>query len=39
VKLLATYRGSEAQRFALEPPPYNAEADEVGRKKLGRWEE
>jgi len=43
VRHIATYRGAEAQRYALEPPPYGAgwpevayEADvnEVGRKKL-----
>jgi len=71
MKLQATYRGAEAQSFALEPPPlgadwpevayeadviyvytkephepgpyfvqllaYDAEGNEVGRKKLGGW--
>ena len=29
MRLQATYRGPEAQRFALEPPPYGAGWQEV----------
>lgn len=29
MRLQATYRGPEAQRFALEPPPYGADWPEV----------
>jgi hypothetical protein len=29
MRLLQTYRGPEAQRFALEPPPYGADWPEV----------
>jgi hypothetical protein len=29
MRLQATYRGAEAQRFALEPPPYGAGWPEV----------
>jgi len=29
MRLQATYRGPEAQRFALEPPPYGADWPDV----------